>query len=77
MPAQYQVDLNAGSGIRASADGRVFGAWRNSGSPSGLQTLVFDGRELTAFYLHNTCGWVDPSESGDRIYTRAASSRPN
>ena len=69
MPQQYSVELDAGSRVRASADGRVFAAWRTSGSPSGLELLVFDGRELAQFYEHTTAGWVAPNETGDRIYT--------
>ena len=66
---QYSVPIAAGNPLRISADGRVLATWRSSGSPSGMQVLVFNGQELAAFYVHASSGWLLPSETGDRIYT--------
>ena len=49
----------------ASAGGRVFA----SGSPGGLELLVFDGRRLTQVYEFATAGWVAPNDTGERIDT--------
>ncbi len=69
MPQQYRVQLGAGSRIRASADGRMFGSWATNVSPAGMQLLIFDGQELALFYQHTTPGWVVPDETGGRVYT--------
>jgi hypothetical protein len=57
------------NGVRASADGRVFGIWRSQTIPQGIQTLVLEGNEARGHYLHNTAGHLLPGPDGKVIYT--------
>ena len=53
----------------ASADGRVFGAWCTSHSPSGLFVLTLQGRTVRMAYEHVSVGYVIPGPDGRTIYT--------
>jgi len=61
----------AGSNVRTSADGSVFGVWQSSVSPSGLQTYVRTGNQWNSHYEHSSVGYVLPSADGKTIYTAA------
>ncbi|HZY83323.1 MAG TPA: hypothetical protein VFE78_00720, partial [Gemmataceae bacterium] len=63
------VHVQERDGVRASADGRVFGIWRAHTSPQGIQTLVLEGSEARGYYIHNTAGHVLPGPDGKVIYT--------
>src|SRR5262249_10687549 len=63
------IHIMEGDGVRASADGRVFGIWRNYSSPAGIQTLVLEGKETRGYYEHNTAGRPIPGPGGKGIYT--------
>ena len=54
---------------RASADGRVFGAWCTSHSPSGLFVLALEGKTVRMSYEHDSEGHVVPGPDGRTIYT--------
>jgi hypothetical protein len=62
----YGVD---GGIVRASADGRVFTARRTGGSPTGLQSYVLTGSEVTSYYEHDSVGEILPNEDGSLLYT--------
>lgn len=55
--------------VRPSADGTVFGMWATSHSPSGLQTMVLEGKEAKTYYEHDSAGSVIPGPDGRVIYT--------
>ena len=63
------IHIQENDGVRASADGRVFGIWRNQVIPQGIQTLVLEGREAKGYYEHNTAGHLLPGPDGKEIYT--------
>ena len=54
-----------GSQVRASADGRVFGFWRPSTSPQGIQALMLTGGEARGYYCHDSAGHVVPGPDGN------------
>ena len=66
---QGHIHIQENDGVRASADGRVFGIWRNQVIPQGIQTLVLQGREAKGYYEHNTAGQLLPGPDGNEIYT--------
>lgn len=53
--------------VRASTDGKVFGAWRSG--TQGIQTYVLQGQTFRAYYQNNAAGHVIPSPDGEKIYT--------
>jgi hypothetical protein len=55
--------------LRASANGKVFGLWCTSHSPSGLGTIVLSDADVKTYYMHNSVGYVLPSPDGKIIYT--------
>jgi predicted Zn finger-like uncharacterized protein len=63
------IHIQEKDGVRASADGQVFGIWRSHTSPQGLQTLVLAGNEAKGYYEHITVGHVIPGQDGKVIYT--------
>jgi hypothetical protein len=62
--------------LRAAADGRLFGMWCTSHSPSGLATLTLRGGEPRAHYEHNDVGHVVPDPDGKTLYTAAGQFTP-
>jgi hypothetical protein len=56
--------------IRASADGKVFGMWCTSHSPSGMGVIVYSEAVTRTYYVHNSVGYVVPSPDGKALYTR-------
>jgi hypothetical protein len=65
------IHVEEGNGVRASADGRVFGIWRNHSNPQGVQTLVLQGTEARGYYQHATAGHLLPGPDGNVLYTAA------
>lgn len=63
------VHSGSGQSIRASADGKVFGAWGSLGSPSGVIVARLSDRYLTARYEHSSFGHVVPTADGMHILT--------
>jgi hypothetical protein len=57
--------------IRASPDGKGFGMWCTSHSPSGLEALVLTGRTGKVFYNHSSVGHVVPGSEGSTLFTGA------
>lgn len=55
--------------LRASSNGRVFGMWATSHSPSGLQSMVLTDSGLLCKYEHESVGHVVPSSDGSHIFT--------
>jgi hypothetical protein len=55
--------------VRASADGRVFGLWCTSHSPSGLGVIVHGEAVTRTYYVHNSFGHVVPGPDGKVLYT--------
>ena len=74
-PIRYQmaglgrVGFDAGTFIRASADGKVFGFWHPNVSPQGLATLVLSGTTVSLFSDHVSVGHVVPGPDGKTLYT--------
>jgi hypothetical protein len=56
--------------LRASADGRVFGLWCTSHSPTGMGVVVYSEAVTRTFYAHKDVGYVVPSPDGKAVYTR-------
>jgi hypothetical protein len=54
---------------RASADGRVFGAWCTSHTPSGLFLLTLQGKTVRMSYEHESAGYVIPGPDCRMVYT--------
>jgi hypothetical protein len=61
----------SGPSLRASADGRVFGAWGFGGSPTGVLVASFADRFLTPRYEHNSMGHVVPTSDGMHLLTES------
>ncbi|MFM8189158.1 MAG: S1C family serine protease [Pirellula sp.] len=59
----------SGPSIRASANGKVFGAWGFGGSPTGVLVATLIDRRLTPRYEHNSWGHVVPMADGRNILT--------
>jgi hypothetical protein len=55
--------------VRASPDGRVFAAWRETSSPTGFITFVLQGNRIQSYYEHETLGYLRPNFDGSLIYT--------
>lgn len=55
--------------VRASADGKTFGMWCTSHSPSGVETLLLRGREAQSRYEHTSAGHVVPGPDGKHVFT--------
>src|SRR5262249_7086511 len=57
--------------IRASADGRAFGMWCTSHTPTGLCALLLGGGEAQSSYEHTSVGHVVPDATGRAFCTAA------
>jgi hypothetical protein len=66
MAGHYRCNVH----IRASADGKIFGLWCTSHSPSGLGIIAYTDTITRTFYSHNSVGHIVPSPDGRAIYTR-------
>jgi Trypsin-like peptidase domain len=55
--------------LRASANGKVFGMWCTSHSPSGVGVIVASDAGLQAYYAHWSAGFVVPSPDGKWLCT--------
>jgi hypothetical protein len=53
--------------FRASPDGRVYGAWTTSSSPTGLHGLVASESGLKTFHEHTSVGSVVPTADGHLV----------
>jgi hypothetical protein len=62
--------------LRASANGRVFGAWCTSHSPSGMLTFVYTDVLTQTYYAHHAVGHILPSADGKVLYTRSGRYAP-
>jgi len=56
--------------IRASANGKVFGTWTASSSPSGVGSIVVSDSGVQSYYRHDTAGHVLPSPDGKILFTQ-------
>ena len=61
----------SGPRLRASADGKVFGAWGFAGSPTGVLVASFADRFLTPRYEHTSMGHVVPTSDGMHLLTES------
>lgn len=61
----------SGPRLRASADGKVFGAWGFAGSPTGVLVASFADRFLTPRYEHTSMGHVVPTTDGMHLLTES------
>jgi S1-C subfamily serine protease len=57
--------------IRAAPNGRVFGMWATSHSPSGMQSMVLTDSRMITKYEHDSVGHVVPNADGSHILTSA------
>lgn len=57
--------------MRASNNGRVFGMWCTSHSPSGVQSMILTDNSLLTKYEHDSVGHVVPNADGSHILTGA------
>jgi hypothetical protein len=57
--------------LRASAEGRVFGLWCTSHSPSGMGVIVYSKDVVRTTYAHRSVGHVVPSPDGKVLYTNS------
>ena len=55
--------------MRSSSNGRVFGMWCTSHSPSGIQSMVLTDHSLLTKYEHDSSGHVVPNSDGSHILT--------
>jgi hypothetical protein len=63
--------------LRASANGKTFGTWCSTHSPSGLGVLtVASDTLITANYAHGSVGHVLPSPDGKSIITATGKYKP-
>lgn len=78
-PGVFQVrDFKARSDVvamRASAGGDLYGLWRLSSSPSGVETLALRGRSLELTYLHEEAGALVPGPDGQTIFAERGGMR--
>jgi hypothetical protein len=63
------VESAGGDGLRASGDGRVFGAWMSNWRPDGVRTVVLSGQRAPSFFGNGAAGWIAPDETGERVYS--------
>jgi hypothetical protein len=56
--------------VRASANGKVFGMWCLSNSPSGVGVFVASDAGVQSYYGHWSAGYVVPSPDGKLLFTR-------
>jgi hypothetical protein len=54
---------------RISADGRVLGAWHQSLSPSGLNSVVVTGNTVRGYSEHTSVGYILPGPNGKTLFT--------
>ena len=64
-----ELNMNWVAVFRASASGTSFGAWRTSVSPTGLISVVLQGKAVRYSYQHNSNGHVAPGPDGRILYT--------
>jgi hypothetical protein len=62
--------------LRASANGKLFGTWITSHSPSGMGVFVVSPNVVESHYAHNTFGYIRPSPDGKSMLTGAGSFKP-
>ncbi len=65
----FRVHTGSGSNVRVSPDGKTFGMWRTGTSPSGVQVVKIEGRNISSKYEHNSEGAIIPSADGKSIFT--------
>jgi len=69
--------LEFGNNIRVSADGTLFGSWRDGTSPSGLFLTTVTGKSTTSIYEHESVGRVMPGPDARMVYTGAGMFTPS
>jgi hypothetical protein len=57
--------------IRASSDGKVFGMWCTSHTPTGMVSVRIKGRQATTKYQHDSVGHVVPGARGEFLFTKS------
>jgi S1-C subfamily serine protease len=62
--------------LRASANGKVFGMWCTSHSPSGVGVIMASDSGVQSYYAHWSAGYVVPSADGKWLYTRSGRCPP-
>lgn len=62
--------------IRAAANGKVFGLWCTSHSPSGVGVIVASETHVQSYYGHWSAGYVVPGPDGKTLFTRLGQCPP-
>jgi hypothetical protein len=62
--------------LRASANGKVFGMWCTSHTPSGVGVIVASDAGVQSYYAHWSAGHVLPSPDGKTLFTRSGMCAP-
>jgi hypothetical protein len=62
--------------LRASANGRVFGMWCTSHSPSGVGVIIAGAAGTESYYGHWSGGHVVPGPDGTVLFTRVGTCAP-
>lgn len=55
--------------LRAAGNGRLFGIWATSHSPTGLETVTLEREDWRVRYLHKSGGHVIPNHDGRLVFT--------
>jgi hypothetical protein len=55
--------------LRASANGRFFGMWCTSHTPSGAASITITNTGATSHYVHSSEGHILPSPDGKTLFT--------
>jgi WD40 repeat protein len=63
--------------LRASANGKVFGAWCTSHTPSGVAAIVLSDAGVQSYYGHWSAGHVVPSPQGNVLFTQSGMYPPD
>jgi S1-C subfamily serine protease len=67
--AFQELNMDWNAVLRAAAGGTTFGAWRTAVSPTGVISVVVQGKAVRYAYQHNSAGHVVPGPDGRILYT--------
>ncbi len=62
--------------LRASANGRTFGMWCTTHSPTGVGVIIASGPAAQAYYAHTSVGHVLPGPDGLSLFTAHGTCQP-
>jgi S1-C subfamily serine protease len=68
LKLEGNVSVSDGGHVRAAPGGRVFGAWRDNASPTGVQVMTIGGDAVRIRYEHDSASYIQPSDDG-LVYT--------